>query len=40
MHDIGDQVGIEVLYSSVKTEVKTFEFELQRAGDGVIHEMW
>ena len=39
---MGDRVDVELLYNSVKTEVKTVEFEFQavpvRAGDGVIDE--
>ena len=34
---MGDRVGVEVLYNSVKTEVKTVAVTV---GEGVIDEMW
>ena len=34
---VGDRMDVELLYNSVKTEVKTVAV---RAGDGVIDEMW
>ena len=40
---VGDQVGVELLYSSVKTEVKgqlSFDGQLSWSLDGVIDEMW
>ena len=36
---VGDQVGVELLYNSVKTEVKTVRVAVT-VGDGVIDEMW